>query len=103
MEAASTTLEREPAAHLDDALGACSRGDLAIVARPEVCGGVAEAHQVEDIGGLAAQLEHDSTLELNVAEEPHIDIFEPGTKQAIAADIAVREARANASSRCIRV
>jgi hypothetical protein len=62
------SLERQPAAHLEDALGACSRGDLSVGARREGCGGVGETHYVEDIGGLAAELEHNPTLELNVAE-----------------------------------
>ena len=84
------TSERQPSAHLEDALGACSRGDLSVVARREACGGVGETHQVEDIRGLAAELEHNPTLELNVAEEPHVDIFEPRPIEAVAAHVAVR-------------
>ena len=45
-----TALEGQTPAYLNDALRSRSRGDLGIVARPEVCGGVRETHQVEDIG-----------------------------------------------------
>jgi len=62
-------LERQPTSHLQDALGARRRGDLAIVARREACSGVWEAHQVEDIGGLAAELEDHSMLEVDVFED----------------------------------
>ena len=70
-------LEGEPAAELDDARGACRTGDLAIVARRKVGCGVVETHNVEDIGSLTAELELDSMLEPNVAEDPQVDIAEP--------------------------
>ena len=77
---------------------ACRRGDLSVVARREACGGVVETHPVEDIGGLAAKLEHHSPLELNVAEEPQIDIPEPRPIEAAAAYVAVRAIGADAPS-----
>jgi len=83
-------LEGQTASHLQDALGAGSRRDLAIVARREGSGGVGETYQVEDIGGFAAELEHHSTLELNVAEKSHIDIPEPRSIESVAAYVAVR-------------
>jgi hypothetical protein len=39
-------LEGQPAAHLDEALGSCRRGDLAVVAGRKACGGVTEANPV---------------------------------------------------------
>ena len=89
-------LERKPPAYLDDTLGARRRRDLAIVGRCEACGGVRETHEVEDIGGLAAELEDNSMLELDVVKETKVDIFESGSIQGVAAYVAVRATRADA-------
>ena len=67
-------LERQPTSQLDDALGALRRGDLAVVARRELRCGVGETHHVEGIGGFGAELERDSMLEGNGAEDSQVDI-----------------------------
>src|SRR3984885_2248222 len=62
-------LERQPTSQLDDALGALRRGDLAVVARRDLRCGVGETHHVEGVGGFGSELERDSMLEGNGAED----------------------------------
>ncbi len=92
------TLESKPPTHLDEALRPCRRCDLAVVARRQASSGVGEVDPVQSVGGFAAELEHDSMFEGNVAEDPQVEIFETGSKQAVAAYVAVRAARADAAS-----
>src|ERR1700677_267680 len=70
--AAPKGLEGQPGTHLDDALRAGRRGDFAIVGGREASGGVGEAYKVEDIGGLAAELEFHSMLELRGVKQTHV-------------------------------
>ena len=88
-------LEGEPTAQLDDAGGARRPCDLAVVARREGRCRVGETHHIEGIGGFGAELEHYSTLELNVAVESQVDIAEPWPNQGIARHIAIGAAGAD--------
>ena len=99
-------LEGEASAHLEDALGACGRGDLAEVTvvvvatyrgRRAACSGVGEVDPVQEVGGLAAELEYNSALQFDVAEKAHVELFETGPKEAVAAYVAVRAAWADAA------
>jgi len=97
MEATHSGSEGQTTADLDDALRACGRGDLGVVARSKICGGVGETDQVEDVGSFAAELEHDTALELDVAEDAHVDILEPGAVQVVAAGASIRATRPGSS------
>src|SRR5271154_36115 len=88
-------LERQPTSQLDDTLGALRPGDLAVVGRVEGRCGVGETHHVEGIGGFSAELECNSMLEGEGAEDSQVDIAEPGPDQGVARYIAIGTAGAN--------
>lgn len=89
-------LECQPTSQLDNTLGALRPGDLGVVTRREGCCRVAETHQVEGIGGFSAELEDDSVLEGNVAEDSQVDIAESRSENGVARHIAIGATRSDA-------
>ena len=57
---------------------------------------VADTHPVQGIGGFGTELEHDSMLEGNVAEDSQIHVAEPRSENGVARHIAIGAARADA-------
>ena len=82
-------LKRQPPSQLDDALGARRPSDLGVVARREGRCRVAETHQIEGIGRFGAELEDDSMLEGNVAEDSQVDIAEARSENGVTRHIAI--------------
>jgi len=92
----SAALEGQSTSQLDDALGALSPGDLAVVARREGRCRVADTHPVQGIGGFGTELERYSMLEGKGAEDSQIHIAEPRSDDGVARHIAIGAPRANA-------
>src|SRR5271170_6576850 len=102
----SAALEGQSTSQLDDALGALSPGDLAVVARREGRCRVADTHPVQGIGGFGTELERYSMLEGKCAEDSQIHVAEPRSENGVARHIAISatrpdagRSRADASSR----
>ena len=57
---------------------------------------VADTHPVQGIGGFGAELEHDSMLEVNAAEDSQIHVAEPRSDHGVARHIAIGATRADA-------
>ena len=60
-------------------------------------GRVAETHPVHDVGHFDAELEGNSMLEVNVAEQRSIHILETRPGQGVACHVAIGAARADAA------